>query len=243
VRPPEGPFTIPSPGEGASAGTSLVSLLHLCDSLFPIGAFAHSDGLEAATSSGSVSTGADLLQWLTVTLDETLRHCEGPAVRLVCEAFVEGRFADVLVIDAELDAIRPSSTQRRASLAMGTRLLSTWQLIRPHDTLDAFCRVRGFDGVRLPTGFAVVCASAQIPCRATLEGLFYTRLAATVSSAMRLMAIGQAEAHGLLARTLNRVPCVVDGVLQSHDPPHSFTPALDIAAMSQQYVGSRLFRS
>src|SRR6185503_8361644 len=32
-------------------GAPLLALLHLCDSLFPLGGFAHSDGLEAATTS------------------------------------------------------------------------------------------------------------------------------------------------------------------------------------------------
>jgi len=60
---------------------------------------------------------------------------------------------------------------------------------------------------------------------------------------MRLLPIGQAGAHGLLARALARVPAVVDGIARRDAPPESFAPALDIAAMSQQYLHSRLFRS
>ena len=33
---------------------TLLSLLHLCDSLFPIGSFGYSDGLESATTAGVV---------------------------------------------------------------------------------------------------------------------------------------------------------------------------------------------
>src|SRR5262249_60943738 len=36
----------------------LVALLHICDSLFPIGGFGYSDGLEAATAAGAVRTPA-----------------------------------------------------------------------------------------------------------------------------------------------------------------------------------------
>ena len=32
---------------------ALLALLHLCDSLFPIGSFAYSDGLESAAAAGS----------------------------------------------------------------------------------------------------------------------------------------------------------------------------------------------
>ncbi len=47
----------------------IAPLLHLCDSLFPIGAFAHSEGLEGATADGAVTTAGDLRQWLDVCLD------------------------------------------------------------------------------------------------------------------------------------------------------------------------------
>lgn len=221
----------------------LVVLLQLCDSLFPIGGFAHSDGLETATSSGSIATTMELRQWLDVTLDETLRCCEGPAVRAAWEAVVGGQATDLLGADAELEAIRPSSAVRRASRAMGGRLLGTWQRIRPSDALERFAAVGGADGFTLPVAFGVVCGVAEIPCRATLEAFFYTRLAASVSSAMRLMAVGQSEAHALLADMLGRVPQTAAAVLVSVAPPSAFAPALDIAAMSQQYVGSRLFRS
>ena len=66
---------------------------------------------------------------------------------------------------------------------------------------------------------------------------------ATVSAAMRLMSIGQTAAHALLARSLDRVPAVVDDIARRDARIESFTPALDIAAMTQQYVHSRLFRS
>jgi urease accessory protein UreF len=57
------------------------------------------------------------------------------------------------------------------------------------------------------------------------------------------MAIGQRQAHGLLAEVLARVPPIVDGLLMRGDPPSAFMPAIDLAAMSQQYLASRLFRS
>jgi urease accessory protein UreF len=71
----------------------------------------------------------------------------------------------------------------------------------------------------------------------------YTRLAATVSAAMRLMPIGQHEAHRVLAHSLDCARPIVHGIMSDDREPSSFSPALDIATMSQQYVHSRLFRS
>lgn len=225
--------------------SQLVTLLHLCDSLFPTGGFAHSDGLEAATSSGLIAAAEDLREWMDVCLEESLGRAEGPAVLLAWHAAVEREHDRLVAVDAEMHALRPSSTARQASRAMGRRLLKTWQQIHPHVALDAPV-ARAIDEGRLatlPVAFAVACASASIGVRAALEGFLYSRLAATVSCAMRLMPIGQHEAHGLLASTLARVPAVVDQLIARGEGPAAFAPALDVAVMSQQYVGSRLFLS
>jgi urease accessory protein len=219
---------------------NLVVLLHLCDSLFPIGSFAHSDGLEAATSERQVETAADLLGWVNATLSN-LRWSEGPAVYRARQAFGDRQFAAIGVDDDELYALRPSSAGREATRAMGARLLKTWQHIRPCDDLRRLLADR--TGFTLPVAFGIVSGASAIPPRAAVEGFIYTRLAAVVSAAMRLMSIGQHEGHTLLADALDRVPAIADAVLIDATPFQSFTPALDIAAMSQQYGHSRLFRS
>jgi urease accessory protein UreF len=60
---------------------------------------------------------------------------------------------------------------------------------------------------------------------------------------MRLIALGQTDAHQLLSCALDRVPATVDDVITRNGPVESFAPALDVAQMTQQYVHSRLFRS
>jgi urease accessory protein len=221
-------------------GAPLLALLHLCDSLFPLGGFAHSDGLEAATASGAIATAEDLRSWMDASLAENLGRSEGPAVSLAWKAFNDRRFDALWLIDAELHALRPSSTARQASRAMGTRLVKTWRHIRPASGLG---ETLGDAALTLPVAFAVVCACADIDEPTTLEAFFYNRLSAIISCAMRLMPIGQHEAHSLLADALARVPAIVHGVLTRGQPPAVFLPAIDLAAMNQQYVQSRLFRS
>jgi urease accessory protein len=230
----------------ASGSGTLLALLHLCDSLFPLGSFAHSDGLESASSSGRIAGGAELRPWLIATRDDVLAGSEGPGLRIAYEAFSCRGFEEIARVDDELHAMRPAMAGRQASRAMGTRLLKTWQEIRPEaaseglQTLDnQAVRPAGFT---LPVAFGVVCAASGVSLGSALEGYFYTRLAATVSAAMRLMSLGQHEAHALLAEALGGVPAAVSDAMRRREPT-SFVPALDLAAMSQQYVHSRLFRS
>ncbi len=219
----------------------MMSLLQVCDSLFPIGAFSHSEGLEAATTAGRIGSAADLEAWMEATLHETMRRLEGPAVKRAWRACASGEFQRLQDVDAELHALRPSSTGREASRAMGTRLLRTWQDIRPHPRLAALLS-RGH-GCTLPVAFGAVAFAAAVPERDAIQGYAYTRLASIISSAMRLMPLGQREGHRLLARLLEHVPQMAAHVLDEDEPLQSFTPSMDIAAMSQQYVHSRLFRS
>ena len=178
----------------------LLPLLHLCDSLFPTGAFAHSDGLEWATDRALVSSAADLGEWMDATLSQVLGRADGPAVWLAWHAFMRRDWQSLDVVNAEALALRPSAVSRQATRAIG------------------------------------------VEARAAVEGFIYTRLASTASAAMRLMAIGQHEAHRVLASRLRAVGPIVEGIAVQ-PVMSSFAPAQDIAAMSHQYVHSRLFKS
>lgn len=222
---------------------AMTALLHLCDSLFPTGSFSHSDGLEAATASGQIVSADDLSSWMAALGAQTLRSLEGPAVRRAWWAAQEAEGGDPLLaaLDEEVHALRPSAAGRDASRAMGSRLLRTWQQIRPDARLQRIQERR--PQMTIPVAFGVVCGIAGVTERDTLGGYAYTRFAATLSAAMRLMPLGQQRGHAVLARMLETVPTLVDTVIAESRPLMAFTPALDIATMQQQYVHSRLFRS
>src|SRR5262245_23156636 len=206
-----------------------LDLLHLCDSLFPLGAFAYSDGLEAAAVSG-----VDLRQWMDVLLEENIGRLEGPAVLRAWDAF-HARDWDALVsLDQELTALRPAATARRSSRAMGLRLLTTWHALHPDARLARALALAGTgaSGPKAPVAFAGAWGGAgadAVDRRDAVAAFAYTRLAATVSAAMRIVSIGQGDAHTILARALERVPSVVEAIAAGDGTLESFAPAMDIA--------------
>jgi urease accessory protein len=221
----------------------LVALLQLSDSLFPIGSFAHSDGLEHAAAAGRVTNAGELRMWLDAQLAGPLGTADGRGVALALDHWQARRWTELDELDDEVFALRPSSASRDAARAIGTRLLKTWTAARVDPDVSAYLDRRASRGVTLPVGFAVACGSAGIESAAALEAFLYTRLAGSISAAMRLMKIGQSEAHRVLAELLDQVPATAAAILASNSRPAVFAPALDIAAMSQQYQRSRLFRS
>ena len=222
----------------------LTALLHLCDSLFPTGSYAHSDGLEAAVTFGAVQDAAGVRAWVDALVDDVFVHGDGPAARLAWSAFGDGCGRVLRVLDDEVYALRPSSTARDASRSVGLRLLTTWQRLHPHPVVGALLgATSAASGWTLPVAFGVACASIRVGERATLEAFLYSRVAATASAAMRLLPVGQIEAHRIVAAAADRIPGVCDRVLRRRERPGAFAPLIDIAAMRQQYVRSRLFRS
>ena len=221
----------------------LLPLLHLCDSLFPTGAFAHSDGLEWATDRGLVASAADLAEWLDSSLSELLARAEGPAVWLGRQAFAARDWQLLSVVNAETFALRPSAVSRQATRAMGVRLVRTWQQLYEPAGFDEMAAAIDVERtMTLPAAFGVACASMGVDGRRSVEAFIYTRLASAASAAMRLMAIGQNEAHRVLAARLRTMGPLVEAIA-AEPAVSSFAPAQDIAAMSHQYVRSRLFRS
>jgi urease accessory protein len=222
-----------------------LELLHLCDSLFPLGAFSYSDGLETAAAQGAVHDRDSLREWLDAVLDESFGRFEGPVAWQARTLIENARWDDIVQLDAEAIALRPSSSGRRATGAMGQRLLATWRALHPDLRLDELHRLaeRRAIAPTLPIAFAAACLCAGVDRHAALEALAYTRLASTVSAAMRVAPLGQNAAHALLSEILARVPEVVRDIAARGAPPESFAIQMDLAAMEQQYLHSRLFRS
>jgi urease accessory protein len=200
---------------------------------------------DAGAACGRVTGVAGLQEWLAACRDEGFGRSDGPAMVIAWSALENHDWDAVVAIDEEITALRASSTTRMANRSMGLRLVKTWQALHPDVRLEQLLALAraGRAGPALPVAFSAVSQCSGTTLHDALTGYAYTRLAATVSAAMRLIAIGQTDAHQLLSRALDAVPATIDDLLARGARPESFTPALDIAQMTQQYVHSRLFRS
>ena len=178
---------------------ALLSLLHLCDSLFPIGSFAYSDGLESAAASGLVTGAPDLREWLEIGLEEGFGRSDGPSIDLAWSAVESLDWQAVVAIDEELTALRASSTVRMANRSMGLRLLKTWQGLHPDVRLEQMLALVHTTrlGPTLPIAFAAAGCCGGIARRDALAGYAYARLAATISASRsgRPMRTGCSASH------------------------------------------------
>jgi urease accessory protein len=219
-----------------------VQVLQLTDSFFPVGAFAYSDGLETASSSGAVSDARSLQSWLNHFLDCVFVPCDGLAVLKSMELIQRRDFQTLGELDEELTAIKPSAAVRNSSQSIGKRLLTTYSEIVKDQDFDALAQ--SLPQRNAPVAYAAVMSHRGIVGRDAVLAFGYSRLAGIVSAGLRLISIGQQQAQWILSEVLLRLPDAAERIARNREEPiRSFAPITDITQMNHRFVYSRLFRS
>jgi urease accessory protein len=224
-------------------------LLHLADSALPIGALAHSFGLESLTSS-EVLTARDLPDFLQSYLEEagTMEavFCK-EAFRLAGAAASENAFAAPWVaLNNLLSARKPARESRAGSASLGGNflqvVLNLADLSLARTAVDA--SKRSASPVHHSTAFGL--AGSLLGFAEDRVALVYLHqsVASLVSSCQRLLPLGQSEAARIL---WNLKPAIIDaanrGAACTLDDAYCFMPLLDWSAMEHPALNTRLFIS
>jgi len=223
----------------------ILHMLQLSDGLFPIGAFAFSDGLETVVQRDEVITSAHFLVWFKHYVEAVFKESEGPAILQAMEFFPKD-WTRLQNLDHELTALRPSFEMRVSSHSLGLRLLKTCVVMHPAQVLtDLLERI---DSGAFHGNIALVHGAVfrELGCgeREALLSFVYSRLSGAVSAALRLASVGQQEMQKVLSEVLECVPLTVEQVIESPSKSMtSFVPMMDVSQMEHRHLYSRLFRS
>ena len=221
--------------DGAATGLSLLRLLQLFDSGFPVGAFAHSGGVETyAALGGSLP---ELRAVLHAQIELGWGRADLAAACLARRAADEGQPAALGAIAGRLDALKVVPAVRDTSLKLGRRTADLVARLYPDAALDV-----------TPSHHAVVIGAVArnlgIPVEPMLHGYAQSLASGTLAAAVRCMSISPAQAQELLVEVHPKIVAAVAAVL---DDPHaamfSFTPALDVRSAQQAHLRTRLFQS
>jgi len=215
-----------------------LTLLQLHDSAFPIGAFAHSNGLERYAELGLGPDGLE--RWLRAQLHYGFGRLDLAAFVLAYRCG-GGASTELGHLAATLDAWKPVPSLRATSLALGRRSLALAERVWP----DA---ARGIDLAPPQRHHALVLGQLSQRLGLTLRpsALAFTQgaVAAALAAATRCLPLGPERAQALLAALQPAVTATVSEVLD--DPSASLwsaTPGADLRAAEQPHMPSRMFES
>ena len=186
------------PGVPVSA-VGLARLLQFGDSVFPIGGFAFSGGLESAIQQRVVTDAATLFAFARTA---TAQAASGDGIALIHahRAARAGDLGEVTRIDERVYARKLSSESRTMSVRMGRKAAELGaQVIAA--TLVSDWRDRIESGATPgchPLSLAVNFAAQDLPARDAFVAHHYGVAVTILSAALRLMRIGHVETQKML---------------------------------------------
>lgn len=224
----------------------ILSLLQLCDSNFPSGAFSHSFGLETYIQEEAVHSKASFERWLHAYLEKQLVYTDGIACRLTQEALAEDKLEEIWMLDRFLTVQNLPRESREASRRMGERMIRLGLDLFSFPLLAEYQqRVQEKQNYGHPAiAFAFITFSLGIPSKSAVLSFLYSSLASLVQNGVRAIPLGQTDGQRLLLALQPRLEQAVEKIasLDAEDLG-IVAPGLEIAQMRHERLHVRLFMS
>jgi len=229
----------------SGAAGPLARMLQFGDSMFPIGGFAFSGGLESAVQKGVVTDAATLLAFARTAVDQANRG-DGIALLVAHRAVHAGDMAELIRIDQLIFARKLSDETRTMSTRMGKKFTEMGAQVIGAPLLLAWRE-------RIETGKTPGCYPVALAVNFAAQGLSerdafvvhqYGVASVILSAALRLMRISHVETQ----RMLYFLNADVDGAYRTAaaanlDAMAGFAPMADILAAVHVKAHVLLFMS
>jgi len=216
----------------------LLQLFQLFDSQFPVGAFAHSGGLETYGQAGAGLP--QLRELLALQITHGWGRAELAAASLAWIAAGQSESTETLARLAVLvSAHKPVPSVHDSGVRLGRRTVTL--LARLYPRLTSLAAIQ-------PSHHAVVIGAAgralDLPLRGLLVGYGHSLIAASVATATRCMPVSPAQGQELIVELQPSLEAAVSRALEStEDDLFTCTPGLDIRCHQQSRLTTRLFQS
>lgn len=231
-------------------GVGFLRLLQLASPALPVGAFAYSQGLEAAVATGFVTDEASTARWLLGLLENGLGLQELPIFARIHAAARAGDHPAVSRWNDLLFATRASAELQAEERNLGAGLARVLAAMGLSASLDGVVDARDTSrpaGSPPPTFaalFAVACAGCRIELPTAMAAFAFSWAESQSSAAVRLVPLGQSAGVRVLARVADAVPRAVEVALSlADDDVGASTPGQALLATWHETQYSRLFRS
>ena len=243
------PIRTPVP---APPDLAYLQLLHLADSALPIGALAHSFGLESLVSHGLLKV-RELEEFLRGYLEEAgmveAVFCR-QGFRIACNWESMRSPVRWREINEQLHAMKPARESRAGSAALGRNFLAAvsalgdFSIIRSALEASAPASSAHASVIEHSSAFGLAGGALELDEENVVLAFLHQSVAGLISACQRLLPLGQSAATRILWHIKPKViETAMRSASSSIDDVCCFNPLLDWGAMEHPALSTRLFIS
>jgi urease accessory protein len=225
----------------------LYNLLSWMSPAWPVGAFAHSSGLEWAVEAGLVVDRASTEAWLCDWIEHGGGWTDAALFVFAYRAVQRGDATGLIEVAELAVAIQTTAERRLESTAQGGAFR---RIARSTAAVPVLAMLDGIEDEDLAYPVAVACLTAghAAPLNLALTAYLHGIVANLSSAAQRLIPLGQTDGQRVIAALRERVGDVATRAadLEDGDPFEALGSAsfmAEIAAMAHETQYTRLFRT
>ena len=222
-------------------------LLQINDSLFPIGGYSHSYGLETYIQRGIVHDLHTAEEYIQKRLSTNFLYTDLLAARLAYEAAEREDLEALDSLEDVLEASRIPMELREASKKLGSRFIKTL-VHMDADGKNTFFRsylaARKGKTTCHPCAYGAFCACPGIGKEEALAGFLYAQASAMVTNCVKTIPLSQSDGQKLL---LSLHGLMEELVRQAEEAEEEMlcvsTPGFDLRSIQHEELYSRIYMS
>lgn len=222
-------------------------LLQINDSLFPIGGYSHSYGLETYVQKGLVHDTQTAESYIRPRLRYNFLYTDLLAVRFAYEAAQEGSIRRLEELEDIMEASRVPFEIRDASRRLGSRFIKTlnhMEIPWVNTFFQEYLEKRTRKTLCHPCAYGAVCACTGIALEDALLNFLYAQASAMITNCVKLIPLSQSAGQHLLSALYPMLEEILHEA-QTAGPEMlcASTPAFDLRSIEHESLYSRLYMS
>lgn len=223
---------------------ALQRLLQLASPSLPVGAFAYSEGLEAAVEAQDVRSAEDVGAWLSATLDACLVPLDLAVYYRLHRAWQAEDIAEVRRWSRFVLTSRETAERRAQERHLGHALASLLSGMGEAGATDWRLNGTYAPDVSFAALWAFAAVSWQVDAESAVQALAWAWLENQVLAAVKLVPLGQTRGQRLLFELAGDVPAAAGRALALGDAELGGSlPGVSLASVRHETLYSRLYRS
>ena len=222
-------------------------LQQICDSVFPIGAYSHSFGLETFIQLGLVLDAASAAAYVADQINYPLTYTELLGMRLGYEAAQRADMDALVALELELQALKTPAEPRTAMNKLAARFIRTVGELEVLDNKAAgfFSRYATLQRDHaVNVAYGVFAALAGIELAPLMHRYLYSQVSAMVVNCVKTVPLSQTAGQQIITGSFDAMTAACDTALSCNATMLGLScPGFDTRCIEHETLYSRLYMS